>query len=92
MLVTMGKEVLYCQDLSLVYLQCLVDIHTSLSLRRICSTVRLIFPNHLFQTFLTYFLLCAATVFKADPLNPASGKLYRDKTEGDSEATYILGI
>ena len=64
------------------------DIHTSSSLRpRRTCTVRSIFPNHLFQTFLT---LCAVTVFKADPLDPASGKLYRDKPE--DEATNILVI
>ena len=40
--------------------------------------VRSEFPNHLFQTYLTC-PSCAATVFKTDPLDPASGKLYRDK-------------
>jgi hypothetical protein len=42
--------------------------------------VRLIFPNHLFPNISDfYFLPCAATVFKADPLDHASGKHYRDK-------------
>ena len=39
--------------------------------------VRSVFTNHLFQTITD--LTCAATVFKADPLDPARGKLYRDK-------------
>ena len=41
---------------------------------------KIIFLNFLFQTISDlYFLPCAATVFKADPLDPARGKLYRDK-------------
>ena len=32
-----------------------------------------------FTTYLDSLLPCAATVFKANPLDPASGKLYRDK-------------
>jgi hypothetical protein len=40
-------------------------------------------PNHLFPNISDfYFLPCAATVFKADPLDPASGKRYRDKILG----------